>query len=289
MGSSESTSVPNPNHEGSEVGFQSSQSPQPNPDLDDHAPSDPNRTAREEEKEEEEHKLLEQLEKLDLRDESEVESKVEVREDEKDWNLDLNEAEKAKSDSNVEEEEEENENEEKRGDSEWSYGYDNDNENVNEVEIGIDKEVIESGSGSEVDKKGERNGGNGRRFQSQYPVRPEAEDCPFYLKTGMCKFGTHCKFNHPVKRKIQVYIYYTIQLYAYIYIHVYVSMIVFICLNCCFSKRVRWICVVDVWNFVFVCGGKCYGVESYDGFVRRNVYWFGDENGVAVEGKCGRL
>lgn len=203
MGSSESISVPNPNHEGSEVGFQSSQSPEPNPDLDDHAPSDPNRTAREEEKEEEEHKLLEQLEKLDLRDESEVESKVEVREDEKDWKLDLNEPEKAKSDSNVEEEEEENENEEKRGDSEWSYGYDNDNENVNEVEIGIDKEVIESGSGSEVDKKGERNGGNGRRFQSQYPVRPEAEDCPFYLKTGMCKFGTHCKFNHPVKRKIQ--------------------------------------------------------------------------------------
>lgn len=56
-------------------------------------------------------------------------------------------------------------------------------------------------------------------------------------------------------------------------------MIVFICLNFCFCKRVRWICVVDLWNFVFVCGQVLDGVLSYDDdnhFVRRTVYWFVD-------------
>ncbi|GAV90268.1 zf-CCCH domain-containing protein [Cephalotus follicularis] len=37
-----------------------------------------------------------------------------------------------------------------------------------------------------------------------HPVRPEAEDCAFYMKTGSCKFGSNCKFNHPVRRKNQV-------------------------------------------------------------------------------------
>ncbi|KAK6913035.1 hypothetical protein RJ641_022636 [Dillenia turbinata] len=39
---------------------------------------------------------------------------------------------------------------------------------------------------------------NGR---SQYPLRPYAEDCPYYMKTGSCKFGLNCRFNHPVVRK----------------------------------------------------------------------------------------
>lgn len=38
----------------------------------------------------------------------------------------------------------------------------------------------------------------------QYPLRPHAEDCSFYLKTGNCKFGVNCKFNHPVQRSVQV-------------------------------------------------------------------------------------
>ncbi|XP_071725784.1 zinc finger CCCH domain-containing protein 37 [Rutidosis leptorrhynchoides] len=29
------------------------------------------------------------------------------------------------------------------------------------------------------------------------PERPEAPDCPYYLKTQTCKFGPRCKFNHP--------------------------------------------------------------------------------------------
>ncbi len=30
-----------------------------------------------------------------------------------------------------------------------------------------------------------------------FPVRPNAVDCEFYVKTGKCKYGETCKFNHP--------------------------------------------------------------------------------------------
>ncbi len=29
------------------------------------------------------------------------------------------------------------------------------------------------------------------------PIRPGQPDCAFFLKTGTCKFGETCKFNHP--------------------------------------------------------------------------------------------
>ncbi|XP_076954611.1 zinc finger CCCH domain-containing protein 37-like isoform X2 [Bidens hawaiensis] len=29
------------------------------------------------------------------------------------------------------------------------------------------------------------------------PIRPEEADCPFYLKTGSCKYGATCRYNHP--------------------------------------------------------------------------------------------
>ncbi|RVW68971.1 Zinc finger CCCH domain-containing protein 67 [Vitis vinifera] len=38
----------------------------------------------------------------------------------------------------------------------------------------------------------------------QYPLRPYAQDCPYYVRTGSCKFGLNCKFNHPVTRTGQV-------------------------------------------------------------------------------------
>lgn len=31
-----------------------------------------------------------------------------------------------------------------------------------------------------------------------FPVRPSQPDCKFYLKTGDCKFGSSCRFNHPL-------------------------------------------------------------------------------------------
>ncbi|XP_057983092.1 zinc finger CCCH domain-containing protein 65-like isoform X2 [Malania oleifera] len=40
----------------------------------------------------------------------------------------------------------------------------------------------------------------------RYPLRPYAEDCPYYLRTGTCKFGLNCRFNHPVRRVNQYYL-----------------------------------------------------------------------------------
>ncbi|XP_038691478.1 LOW QUALITY PROTEIN: zinc finger CCCH domain-containing protein 37-like [Tripterygium wilfordii] len=34
------------------------------------------------------------------------------------------------------------------------------------------------------------------------PVRPGELDCPFYLKTGSCKYGTTCRYNHPAAAAI---------------------------------------------------------------------------------------
>lgn len=34
------------------------------------------------------------------------------------------------------------------------------------------------------------------------PVREGEPDCAFYMKTGSCKFGSNCKFNHPENRSI---------------------------------------------------------------------------------------
>ncbi|CAI8609800.1 unnamed protein product [Vicia faba] len=55
------------------------------------------------------------------------------------------------------------------------------------------------GYGDGVEKKE----GNISDGNHQFPLRPEAEDCSFYMKTGSCKFGINCKFNHPIRRKNQ--------------------------------------------------------------------------------------
>ncbi|MCL7042352.1 hypothetical protein MKW94_006985 [Papaver nudicaule] len=37
-------------------------------------------------------------------------------------------------------------------------------------------------------------------FIMQYPLRPEEPDCSFYLRTGACRYGLNCRFNHPHNR-----------------------------------------------------------------------------------------
>lgn len=77
----------------------------------------------------------------------------------------------------------------KREDSDGGENLDGiENENVNEGEADNDGELEKNDDGS-----------GSKRYQ--YPVRPEAEDCSYYLKTGTCKFGSNCKFNHPLRRK----------------------------------------------------------------------------------------
>lgn len=36
----------------------------------------------------------------------------------------------------------------------------------------------------------------------QYPERPGEPDCSYYIRTGLCRFGETCRFNHPPNRKL---------------------------------------------------------------------------------------
>jgi Zinc finger C-x8-C-x5-C-x3-H type (and similar) len=35
-----------------------------------------------------------------------------------------------------------------------------------------------------------------------YPERPGEPDCSYYMRTGTCRFGMTCKFNHPPNRAL---------------------------------------------------------------------------------------
>lgn len=165
-----------------ELGFQSSPPSFPNP-HNNHESSDLNHSS-------EVDSLHEELqEKLDLKDEEEEKEEEEEA------------GETEKKDSEVDDGKDgddagESEKEQVCYDDNWNWDED---ENVNDNEnnkFGIDDAIV----GDDVEKKDEEISG---RFH-QYPVRPDAEDCAFYLKTGTCKFGFNCKFNHPLRRKNQV-------------------------------------------------------------------------------------
>ncbi|PSR89495.1 Zinc finger CCCH domain-containing protein [Actinidia chinensis var. chinensis] len=88
-----------------------------------------------------------------------------------------------------------------------------------EVEVREENEANEEGMRRQLDAEreedehgddGEESGGeemgeskDGRYGRYSYPVRPDAEDCSFYMRTGTCKFGSNCKFNHPPRKKNQ--------------------------------------------------------------------------------------
>lgn len=76
---------------------------------------------------------------------------------------------------------------------------DGDGDGDGKSEGGSDGDKDEDGDSQSDDEKKEES-----RRVNKYPVRPEAEDCSYYIKTGTCKFGSNCKFNHPVRRKNQV-------------------------------------------------------------------------------------
>ncbi|XP_042065808.1 zinc finger CCCH domain-containing protein 67-like [Salvia splendens] len=74
----------------------------------------------------------------------------------------------------------------------------------NEIDEGDeDKEGNEAINYSDgASKLGGYNQNNSRR-RVNYPMRPDAEDCSYFMKFGSCKFGLNCKFNHPPRRKNQ--------------------------------------------------------------------------------------
>lgn len=88
------------------------------------------------------------------------------------------------------------------------YGYDHYDEDGDENRSGS-RNGNENDGENENDYEGDSKeaGFNANRINKRkinYPLRPDAQDCPYYMKTGMCKFGSNCKFNHPSRRKIQV-------------------------------------------------------------------------------------
>ncbi|KAI3454954.1 hypothetical protein Pfo_011617 [Paulownia fortunei] len=75
-------------------------------------------------------------------------------------------------------------------------------EEENENEGGTEDERKVGGKLGEAVISGRHNHSNNQR-RINYPKRPDVEDCAYYMKFGSCKFGLHCKFNHPPRRKIQ--------------------------------------------------------------------------------------
>ncbi|KAI3725965.1 hypothetical protein L1987_65761 [Smallanthus sonchifolius] len=63
--------------------------------------------------------------------------------------------------------------------------------------VGLNSNQIDSLS-NELSSDGDETIG---QRSMQYPIRPDAEDCSFFIRTGTCKFGSRCKFNHPVLTK----------------------------------------------------------------------------------------
>ncbi|RZR99331.1 hypothetical protein BHM03_00028850, partial [Ensete ventricosum] len=35
-----------------------------------------------------------------------------------------------------------------------------------------------------------------------FPERPREPDCTYYLRTGLCRFGMTCRYNHPPNRQM---------------------------------------------------------------------------------------
>ncbi|KAK1422366.1 hypothetical protein QVD17_25442 [Tagetes erecta] len=92
---------------------------------------------------------------------------------------------------------------------EADYGDDDSDEKVCELKDGDLKEKrqieIEDGDVSSEIGGNEDNSENagGKSKDYHYPLRPDAVDCSFYTRTGTCKFGSSCRFNHPLRRKNQ--------------------------------------------------------------------------------------
>ncbi|KAL9235581.1 hypothetical protein vseg_010327 [Gypsophila vaccaria] len=74
-------------------------------------------------------------------------------------------------------------------------GSDNDDEE-NVEECGEKKE-IDDRNDNDNDNDNEDGDGDGSEKRCKLPLREGAEDCAFYMRTRLCKFGVYCKFNHP--------------------------------------------------------------------------------------------
>ncbi|KAM7512543.1 hypothetical protein LguiB_011418 [Lonicera macranthoides] len=65
-------------------------------------------------------------------------------------------------------------------------------------------ENVRLNSNENVSTGDDHNHSSGNNSCQNLPIRPYAGDCPYYLRTGTCKFGLSCKYNHPLKRTDKV-------------------------------------------------------------------------------------
>ncbi|CAH2064854.1 unnamed protein product [Thlaspi arvense] len=68
---------------------------------------------------------------------------------------------------------------------------------VSEGNRGVESKAVDRNQEEEGDGDGGSESESEKR-EAEYPLRPWAEDCAFYMKTGSCKYGSICKFNHPL-------------------------------------------------------------------------------------------
>ncbi|KAH0751019.1 hypothetical protein KY290_030251 [Solanum tuberosum] len=83
------------------------------------------------------------------------------------------------------------------GSKEWGFDHYEDGD-LSWSGNGID---VTNENGSKAGSKEWGFNANGRRLN--YPLRPDAVDCAYYMKTGTCQYGLNCKFNHPSRRQNQ--------------------------------------------------------------------------------------
>ncbi|KAJ8615632.1 hypothetical protein MRB53_035004 [Persea americana] len=141
----------------------------------------------------------------DLKDEKEEEEKdydlKDVKEEEeKDYDL-KEEKEEVEKDSDLKEEKEEVEKDSDLKEEKEEEEKDSDLKEEKEEEE-KDSDLKEQEQEEEKDSDSKEEEKMDGRFQ--YPVRRAEPDCSFYLRTGTCKFGLNCKFNHPPRQRNQV-------------------------------------------------------------------------------------
>ncbi|KAG8384907.1 hypothetical protein BUALT_Bualt04G0167000 [Buddleja alternifolia] len=68
----------------------------------------------------------------------------------------------------------------------------------------LENVVLKSDEDHESIENGDDHKANGGlECSGVLPLRPYAGDCPHYVRTGTCKFGLSCRYNHPAKKTQQ--------------------------------------------------------------------------------------
>ncbi|XP_010545038.1 PREDICTED: zinc finger CCCH domain-containing protein 32 isoform X2 [Tarenaya hassleriana] len=60
----------------------------------------------------------------------------------------------------------------------------------------------QSGQAPEWSSEGADTGLEGLSSSETYPERPGAPDCAYYMRTGICGYGSRCRYNHPRDRAV---------------------------------------------------------------------------------------